>query len=216
MTYQAPASTIYLSGVANPVLEPHADRHNLGLMVGPGGGTWAKVGTYGPFGADNGCFSKGDAFDSDAWLAWLDRLPRGECLFAVAPDVVGDAARTLERSLPWLPVIRSMGFPAAYVAQNGLESAEELPWDDFDVLFIGDDDAFKLSPFALSLAAEAHRRGKWAHLGRVNSAKRVRIAAEAGFDSVDGTFLAFGPKANLPRLLSWLDLSDEIAAQKAA
>src|SRR4051794_37362763 len=108
------STTTYLSGVANPVLAPHASRSDLGLIVGPGGGTSAKIGAYGAFGADNGCFSKGDAFDVDEWLAWLDRLPREGCLFAVAPDVVGDAAATLERSRPWLPVIRAMGFPAAF------------------------------------------------------------------------------------------------------
>lgn len=198
-------NTIYLSGVANPVLEPHAGREDLGLMVGPGGGTYSKIPTYGAFGADNGCFAKGDKFDPAEWLTFLDRLPRSGALFAVAPDVVGNASATLERARPWLPIVRSKGFPVAYVAQDGLTSASELPWEEFDVIFIGGSTEFKLSPLALSLAREAKVRGKGSHMGRVNSARRFRIAQRAGFDSVDGTFLAFGPSANLPRLLSWLD-----------
>lgn len=203
--------TMYLSGVANPVLEPHAGREDLGLIVGPGGGTYSKVSTYGSFGADNGCFSKGDEFDPQEWLAFLDRLPRETCLFATAPDVVGDAAATLERSARWLPVIREMGFPAALVAQDGLEDLE-VPWDSFDVLFIGGSDSWKvegrgkgLGPEVVRLIAEAKRRGKWVHVGRVNSAVRFRSCVDAGADSADGTFLAFGPSKNLPRLLSWLD-----------
>jgi len=34
-------------------------------------------------------------------------------------------------------------------------------------------------------------------------------AASIGCDSVDGTFLAFGPDKNLPQLLRWLRLADE-------
>jgi hypothetical protein len=201
---ETPRVPLYLSGVANPVLEPHADRESLGLMVGPGGGTYSKVGAYGLFAADNGCFSKGDSFDANEWLTFLDQLPRESCLLATAPDVVGDAAATLERSAEWLPVIRSMGFPAALVAQDGLEDLE-VPWDTFDVLFIGGSTEWKLSDAAADLMSEAKLRGKWVHVGRVNSFKRVKWSVANGADSMDGTFLAFGPKTNLPRLLTWLD-----------
>ena len=42
-------------------------------------------------------------------------------------------------------------------------------------------------------------------MGRVNSLRRLRLAAADGYDSVDGTFLAFGPDVNLPRLRAWLE-----------
>lgn len=182
--------------------------------------------------ADNGCFGKGYPGD-EAWLSWLAaRADRADsCLFATAPDVVGDAAATLERSLPWLPKIRALGFPAALVAQNGLESLA-IPWDSFDALFLGGSPEcipcghvfrerrspkrdercpkcgrqlteWKLGPHASQLAAEAKRRGKWVHMGRVNSLRRLRYADDIGCDSADGTFLAFGPDANLPRVLRW-------------
>lgn len=93
------------------------------------GVTWA---------ADNGCFGEGYPGD-DGWLKWLANHPgdRALCLFASAPDVVGDAEATLDRSLPWLPQIRALGYPAAFVAQNGAEEPGRIPWDAFDVLFLG-------------------------------------------------------------------------------
>ncbi|KJL45582.1 hypothetical protein RS82_00134 [Microbacterium trichothecenolyticum] len=152
--------------------------------------------------ADNGCFGKGYPGD-DAWWAWLQTLPATRCRFAVAPDVVGDAVATLERSRPWLERIRSLGIPAAFVAQNGLEHMP-VPWDEFDVLFIGGDTEWKLGAHARALITEAKERGKWVHMGRVNSEKRLLYATHAGCDSADGTFLAFGPDKNLPILERWL------------
>jgi len=154
--------------------------------------------------ADNGVYGKGYPGDA-AWWEWVDGLPwpAETCAFVVAPDVVGDAAATLTRSLPWLPLIRARGFPAAFVAQDGLEELE-VPWDAFDVLFIGGTDAFKLGPHAAELAREAKLREKRVHLGRVNSLKRMRYAAWLDCDSADGTYLVFGPDVNLPKVLGWV------------
>jgi hypothetical protein len=66
---------------------------------------------------------------------------------------------------------------------------------------IGGSTSWKLGPAAASLAAQARRLGKWVHMGRVNSLKRLRYAASIGCDSADGTYLAFGPERNLSRLL---------------
>jgi hypothetical protein len=153
--------------------------------------------------ADNGCFGTGYPGDA-TWFAWLEDNAHaaGSCLFATAPDVVGDAVATLTRSLPWLPRIRALGYPAALVAQDGLESLE-TPWDEFDVLFIGGSTGWKLGRHARALVREARLRGKHVHMGRVNSARRWRYAEHIGCDSVDGTYLVFGPDANLPRLLAW-------------
>jgi hypothetical protein len=124
------------------------------------------------------------------------------CLFATAPDVVADAKATLRRSymLAW---IRHAGFPAAFVAQDGLEDGR-VPWDDFDALFLGGSTRWKLGPAARALAGEARRRGKWLHMGRVNSLRRLRYADAIGCHSCDGTYLTYAPDANLPRLLGWL------------
>ena len=155
--------------------------------------------------ADNGCFGKGYPGD-DKWLAWLTKFSasqRKACLFATAPDVVANAAMTLERSRPWLPVIRNLGYPAALVAQDGLIS-ETTPWDSFDVLFIGGSTKWKLGDQAKALIVEAKRLGKPVHVGRVNSQRRFLAFAALGAASVDGTYLGFGPEQNTPKLLSWI------------
>ena len=155
--------------------------------------------------ADNGCFGKGYPGD-EKWVDWLRSQAHAaaSCLFATAPDVVGDAAATLTRSAPWLPVIRQLGYPAALVAQDGLEDLT-IPWDDFDVLFIGGSTEWKLGAAARRIVAEAKARGKHVHMGRVNSQRRYRYAVTIGCDSVDGTFLTFGPSQNIKRLKSWID-----------
>lgn len=154
--------------------------------------------------ADNGCFGKGYPGD-EKWFAWLEAnaYRADSCAFAVAPDVVGDAWATHLRSMPWLAKIRGLGYPAAYVAQNGAR-ADRLPWDHFDVLFIGGDDDFKLGPVARGLVYEAKRRGKWVHMGRVNSLKRLRYAAAIGCDSADGTKITRAPDQNLPLIIGWV------------
>jgi len=159
--------------------------------------------------ADNGCFGKGYPGD-EKWLAWLKKNAHAaaDCLFATAPDVVGDAAATLTRSAPFLPLIREMGYPAALVAQDGLEDLD-IPWDEFDVLFIGGSTEWKLGPAARDLIRQAKARGKWVHMGRVNSQRRYRYAHEIGCDSVDGTYLTFGPDINLPKLLTWSRIEDQ-------
>jgi hypothetical protein len=163
--------------------------------VRPAGVTWC---------ADNGCFSKGYPGDQ-AWFAWLQHnaADASTCRFAVAPDVVADAYATLLRSSPWLDKIRALGYPAAYAAQDGHEFYT-MPWDEFDVLFIGGTTEWKLGPHARRLVREANTRGVWVHMGRVNSEKRLRYAKFIGCDSADGTYLTRGPDKNLPRLLRYL------------
>lgn len=163
-----------------------------------------------PWVADNGCFGKGWPGD-DAFLRWLTDYPdddRKRCLFAVAPDVVADAEATLQRSGPWLDVISGLGYPVAFVAQDGLENLT-VPWSRFDVLFIGGSTKWKLGPEAAVLSAAAVRRGKHVHMGRVNSYRRLRYAEYIGCSSVDGTYLVFGPDLNLPKLSRWMTHLDQ-------
>lgn len=193
---------IYLSGVTNAPVRAAAERWPIGLMAQPGNSLHLQIGAFRWWGADNGCFAKGEAFDVEEWLAWLAALPRDRCLFAVAPDVVGDAVATWARSEPYLPVLRDMGFPAALVTQDGFDAAA-VDWTSFDCLFTGGTDEWKLSEAAHAAAAEAKRRGKWVHMGRVNSWKRVWAAASSSYDSVDGTFLKWTDR-RLPELIGWL------------
>lgn len=189
---------------ANPSTGRVRDAMSAGLLdciITPKQGNSVPEGAY--WCADNGCFGKGYPGDQ-SWWAWLEQHDHKErCLFAVAPDVVGDAEATLERSLPWLSRIRGLGIPAAFVAQDGWEQIN-VPWDEFDVLFIGGSTEFKLGQVARSAVAEAKELGKQVHMGRVNSERRIRYADAIGCDSADGTYLIFGPHQNLPDVLAWL------------
>lgn len=194
---------IYLSGMIRAALV--GLRPDLGMMDNPAtGNKYDRL--KGPWAVENACFAKGEEFSLPEYLERLRSLAAytSTCLFAPAPDVVGDARATWVRSRDVLPIIRSLGFKAALVAQDGIEDME-IEWDAFDVLFLGGSTRWKLSHHARELTSEAKRRGKWVHMGRVNSKPRCYTAAMWGCDSADGTFLAFGPDANTPKLLGWLD-----------
>lgn len=140
--------------------------------------------------ADNGRYNSPDKYTDEGYLGWLDSIIRDGCLFATAPDVVGDAAGTLLMSAPLYAPIRRLGYPVALVAQDGLERLMEfVPWDDIDCIFIGGTTEWKMGPGARTVASEAKRRGKWLHMGRVNSLTRMQYAESIGCDSADGTVL---------------------------
>lgn len=198
----------YLSGAVRPKLQGLRD--DLGFILTPNMGNAPDLSAQ-TWGADNGCFSKPETFNLDRYLDWLAARPAETCLFATAPDVVGDAIATLNRSLGVLPKIRALGYKAALVAQDGLERVKSIPWFAFDVLFIGGSTQWKLGAECAAIVRKARELGKWVHMGRVNSFRRLAYAQSIGCNSADGTFLAFGPDQNLPRLTGWLDrLNQEV------
>jgi hypothetical protein len=160
----------------------------------------------GPWAADSGCFNAATYKGDDAYKEWLidNQEHQDKCLFATAPDVMGDHAATVVRAHEWLPLIRELGYAPAFVLQDGA-TVDSIPWDELDWVFIGGTTDFKLSDAAQTITAHAKSLGKKVHMGRVNSRKRFRLAAAWGCDSVDGTYLAFGPDVNLPKLLSWIE-----------
>jgi hypothetical protein len=197
---------LYLSG---HIREGLAGLHpTLGYMYTPI--RWGKHEAGVWWGADNGCFTRPERFSEAKYFAWLEsRLEHiDRCVLVTAQDVLGDAAATLAASAPMLPKIRAMGYPAALVFQDGLE-ALSIPWDSFDVAFIGGTTAWKLGP-AWALVEEARSRGKWVHVGRVNSLARLRACRAAGVDSTDGTHLRYATDCDIPQ---WLRLLDAVDAQ---
>jgi hypothetical protein len=186
---------IYLSGHVSSVRAP-----DLGFMLTPN--MRNRLPEDVRWAADNGRFSAPEKYTDQRYLSWLDRHDASRCLFATAPDVLADHDATVCLSLPVLGRIRAVGYKAAFVAQDGWCEAT-TPWDDFDVLFLGGTTKFKLS--CGDAINAAHRRGKPIHMGRVNSYRRLRVAAAMGCASADGTFLKFGPDVNTPRLLGWFD-----------
>lgn len=213
----------YLTGSSGPEARELAGREsNLGLMITPDTISHLKhIDSFSTFAVDNGVF--GGNYSDEKFTNLLEAIAKVpgasySALFVTAPDVfdratmTGDAKATIEKSRPWLKKIRDLGLPAAMVAQDGLQDIpEEIPWDEFDVLFIGGSDEFKLGRYTdedyrkwNAMIDEAHRRGKPVHIGRVNSAKRMEFADRLKADSVDGNYLAFGPRKNAPAVEKWL------------
>ena len=185
-----------------PIRDAMQDQPKLGFIATPDSSRPCQRVDGAQWCADNGCFGKKD-FDEARWWRWLTAQVKhlNTCLFATAPDVVGNHVATIERSEQWLPKIRELGFPAAFVAQDGAEP-DTIPWSTFDVLFVGGTTAWKLGQQARRVISHAKSIGMWVHFGRVNSARRYRYADHLGCDSADGTFLIFGPDKNLPKLIA--------------
>jgi len=97
-----------------------------------------------------------------------------------------------------------VGFPAALVAQDGF-CQQIVDWEAFDVLFVGGTTEFKMSAAAEMAITLAKLADKPVHVGRVNSQKRYDHFKKLGVESVDGTFVKFGPDINIPKLLKWVE-----------
>jgi hypothetical protein len=137
--------------------------------------------------ADNDAFT---GFNQTRYLQMLARVAdMPGCLFVTCPDIVGNAGATLELFRDWGPTVAKVA-PVALVAQDGLTN-EATPWSEFSALFIGGTSEWKLGDQARALMAEATERGKWVHMGRVNSWRRVEYAKACGVDSIDGTQLSW-------------------------
>jgi hypothetical protein len=202
----------------------------IGCMTTPMQGNRLPDGV--PIGVDNGKFGEGWV-GYEAWLAFVEetiaQYGADRILWVTAPDAPFNAEKTLIESLPWLPKIRKLGVPAAFVAQNGAEKGL-VPFGDSDVLFLGGGPEcvrcdfvrppkafgvkhcphchrrlteWKTSPAARRLALEAHERGVDLHMGRSNSAERLITADEFGCKWADGTFPVYAPRINLERIRGW-------------
>lgn len=165
-------------------------------LLGASGRAWA---------ADNDCFQ---GLDVEAYWRMLRRIAaadRSHLLWVTVPDVVGNAQATVNRWVEWFPQLEYLELPAAFVGQDGIGAIrDQIPWDDLACVFLGGTTAWKLGPEAEWLAREAKARGKWVHMGRVNSLSRIRHALALGCDSIDGTQMSRWPDEYIPKMLRWV------------
>jgi len=200
---------IYLTGAGvNPQTLPVLTSHPMvGVLSTPKSIIKAYSSQFKVWAADNGCFAEkpSSPFVLSEYLSWLDSHAdiSDRCLFATAPDVVGDAVKTWERSRPAFEPIRDCGYKVALVIQDRSEDMD-LDWSAFDAVFVGGSTAWKMSDSARSVVSEARRRGMWVHAGRVNSYSRLAYFSMIGAGSADGTFLKFAPTENIERMKRWL------------
>lgn len=189
-------SVLLLVTTGHPDIAERYAHANLGRLVQPRHYSsiraTAEAGI--PWAADNDCYQ---SLDEDAFLRMLDAITGlPGCLFVATPDVVAKADETLERFYAWDITIRTRGLPVALVLQDGM-TTKSVPWRDVDAVFVGGTTAYKLGADAAGIVAEAKRRRLWAHMGRVNTAQRIRYAASIGCDSCDGTKYARWKRAHL-------------------
>ena len=129
---------------------------------------------------DNGCFKR---FEKATWLRMVQDTDEDPPLFITLPDIVGDAARTVELFDAFWH--RCNGVRLALVLQDGIENVR-IPWDRIHAIFIGGSTEFKHSREAFAAARAAKMLDKWVHVGRVNTDKRVRNWVGLA-DSIDGS-----------------------------
>lgn len=171
---------LLVSGATVAVKAWHARRPDrVGVFLTPGKGMVVSMLGLGiPYAADNGCFSRYDPDAIERMLAVLAARPDRPLFFA-CPDVVGDAPATLTRFRDWGPRVRALGIPVALVGQDGL-TPNHVDWDAIDAYFVGGSTEWKLSRESHALVRHAKTRGKHVHMGRVNSCRRIRVAAVWG------------------------------------
>jgi len=150
---------------------------------------------------DNGAwtaFQQGQPFDEDAFVVAVDRL--GERAdWVVLPDIVEGGLASLEYSLTWLERLRGMPSRLLIAVQNGMQVQDVASFLSPAVgIFVGGSTQWK-EETAQAWGSLARRRHCYLHVGRVNSARRIRICAAAGADSFDGTSVSRYAKT-LPRL----------------
>lgn len=153
-----------------------------------------------PWATDNDCFQ---GLNERPYRRMLARVAgasdRSRLVFVTVTDVVANASATLELWHHWMPVVRDLGLPPAFVAQDGL-TLDAVPWSDLAAIFIGGSDRYKLVD-AVPLILEAKRRRVWVHAGRVCTLRRARLMDALGVDSFDGSSFSKWPDKFVPWML---------------
>ena len=133
-----------------------------------------------PYGLDNGCFAH---FRKSDWLRLVAEAEITRPLFVCAPDIVGDAVRTLDLFDAFKQQLS--GLPLALVLQDGI-GQHRIPWHEISAVFVGGSDQFKISAECFNCIKAAKYLNKWVHIGRVNTPERVDNFLNIG-DSLDGS-----------------------------
>lgn len=138
---------------------------------------------------DNGAWyahQRNEPWDEDAFLAMLEQHADGAD-WVVAPDIVAGGVASLERSASWLPGLLARGLQVLIAVQDGMTVADVDRLLGARVgLFVGGSTEWKLATLG-AWGELARRRSCWLHVGRVNSARRIRLCKDARATSFDGS-----------------------------
>ena len=164
------------------------------------------------WGADNDALA---GLDVDAYLTMIDTIMQHDqttLRFVTAPDAAtmtpaGPAVSwegTLWLWRSWRTALLRRNLPLAIVLQDGA-TVDTIPWDEVRAVFLGGSTAWKESATAIALLSEAKRRGKWRHIGRINTQRRERLLWPH-CESFDGGQYSTWPDTHIPPCLARLEV----------
>lgn len=142
-----------------------------------------------PYALDNGAWSahtQGKPFDERAFGVALAKLG-ANAEWTVLPDVVMGGRASLDLSFRWLRRVLDATPVALLAVQNGMTADDVRGLLGPRVgIFVGGDSQWKeqTTPQWSALGREL---GCWVHVGRVNTARRIRICTAEGVTSFDGS-----------------------------
>lgn len=165
----------------------------IGHCISPGG--WRTPFPF--FVIDNGRFSR--KWTEDAFWCHLEQVDDSGLTpqWVAVPDVVGDHVATAADWKAWNREVGNYGWPLAYVVQDGCEPAD-VP-SAAEVVFIGGSTAWKRQN--IFRFCDYFPR---VHVGRINTAKWLRVCNDAGAESCDGTGWFRGDQKQLQGLRDYL------------
>ena len=143
-----------------------------------------------------GAFRRGDAWDGEGFVKLMKQHGK-TADFIVVPDIVEGGLKSLDRSMAWLGACLQYGAKDVLIpVQDGM-----APWDLKPILeinnriglFVGGSTEFKLASLPW-WGRLARRYGRWLHVGRVNSVRRINLCLSSGADSFDGTSVSIYAK----------------------
>ena len=202
----------YLAANNSKVWRLRAQGYPLGWCMSPAGFRRPVKAGHDPmpFALDNGLFHPQNEPPRpqsaiEDFYAMLTKCRAGNWMpiFAVAPDVPYDGDRSIELSRKHARHMHQdwPGLPIALAVQDGMDRCVlDGPWS---AVFVGGSTAWKWSTMA-EWVSEAHARGMWAHVARVNTKHQIRRCIDAGADSSDGTGMFRGDKTQIRGILESL------------
>ena len=135
-----------------------------------------------PYALDNGAWSayaQGQPFNERAFVKALRKLGGGAD-WTVIPDIVAGGAASLELSLRWMRHVLDECPRALLAVQDGMVADDVRPFIGPRVgIFVGGSTNWKLETLD-GWGLLGHEIGCWVHVGRVNTARRIRCCSWAG------------------------------------
>lgn len=142
-----------------------------------------------PYALDNGAWGahqRGEDFPAEPFTRTVKKLGAGAD-WVVAPDIVEGGLDSLRVSIGWLSWLRSRCKRILIAVQDGMTEKDIRPLlSDRVGVFVGGSTDWKLQTLD-TWCRLARDCGAWSHVGRVNTARRIRRCLAAGATSFDGT-----------------------------